>query len=282
MEIQAAGGQSGSIHGVMNAPYFYSSPNVARVNLTMQIPGDTLAFNKDKGKYHATVNVLGLATKPDGTVGARFSDTVNLDLEKEEQKQFAKQPFRYENQFDAAPGTYKLTVVLTSGGDNFGKFETPLQINAYDGSKLTIGGVILSNTVQKVDQISTQADADLIEDRTPLIVKGLQIIPSADDRFHKTDNVVLYSEFYEEKMKSDNPPQVIGGYRIFDKSNKEVFFSGGISLDPFIIKGNPVIPVGFKVQVKDLAPGEYRLVLMATNDKKEQPKPQEATFTIID
>jgi len=27
------------------------------------------------------------------------------------------------NQFDAAPGTYKLTVVLSAGGDTFGKFE---------------------------------------------------------------------------------------------------------------------------------------------------------------
>jgi len=34
--------------------------------------------------------------------------TLNLDLEKDEWKEFTKQPYRYQNQFDAAPGAYKL------------------------------------------------------------------------------------------------------------------------------------------------------------------------------
>src|SRR5260370_3848517 len=82
----------------------------------MEIPPDSLNFNKEKGKYHANVNILGIAYKPDGSVGARFNDTVNLDLEKDEWKEFTKVPYRYQNQFDAAPGTYKLTVVLSGGG----------------------------------------------------------------------------------------------------------------------------------------------------------------------
>ncbi len=86
----AAGGQAGSIHGAMETPYFYTAPNVARVNLAMEIPSDSLKFDKQKGKYHANINVLGIAYRPDGTVGARFSDTVNLDLEKDEWKEFTK------------------------------------------------------------------------------------------------------------------------------------------------------------------------------------------------
>src|SRR6266849_6467782 len=138
LELHAAGASVGSIHGALQAPYFYTAANVARVNLAMEIPSDALNFNKDKGKYHANVNVLGIAYKPDGTVGARFSDTVNLDLEKDEWKEFTKTPYRYQNQFDAAPGAYKLTVVLSGGGDTFGKFEAPLQIDAYDGQHFSL------------------------------------------------------------------------------------------------------------------------------------------------
>src|SRR5216683_1906478 len=103
LELHAAGGQMGSIHGALQAPYFYTAPNVARVNLAMEIPADSLNFNKEKGKYHANVNILGIAYNADGSVGARFSDTVNLDLEKDEWKEFTKTPYRYQNQFDAAP-----------------------------------------------------------------------------------------------------------------------------------------------------------------------------------
>jgi VWFA-related protein len=282
MEGQATGSQPGSIHGTMQTPYFYSGPNVARVNLAMEIPGDALAFNKDKGKYHSNVNVLGIAYKPDGSVGARFSDTLDLEMDKDQAKDFAKHPYHYENQFDAAPGTYKLTVVLSGGGESFGKFETPLVIEPYDGKKFTLGGVVLSNNFQRVDQISSDVDATLMEDHTPLIVKGMQVTPAAGTQFKKTDNVVLYSELYAPLLKSETPPRVGAGYRIFDKSNKEVFFTGVVPLDEFVSKGNAVVPFALKVAMKDLPAGTYRLVLLAADEKGNQA-PQRATeITVTD
>jgi hypothetical protein len=35
MEAEAAGGREGSLKGSMQVPYFYSSPNLARVNVTI-------------------------------------------------------------------------------------------------------------------------------------------------------------------------------------------------------------------------------------------------------
>jgi VWFA-related protein len=267
LEAHAGAAVAGSIHGAVEAPYFYTAPNVARVNLAMEIPAESLQFNKDKGKYHANVSVLGIAYNPDGTVGARFSDTVNFDFEKDEMKEFVKTPYHYENQFDAAPGNYRLAVVLSAGGDAFGKFESPLQIDAYDGKKLTLGGLALTNTVQAIGQISTGLDAALLEDRTPLVVQGMQIVPSGTNRFRKTDNVVLYSEVYEPLLASDKPPIVGVGFRLVNRiTEKEAFSSGPIRCDNFIQKGNPVVPVGLKVPVKDIPEGSYRLILEAIDN----------------
>jgi VWFA-related protein len=267
LEAHAGAAEAGSIHGTVQAPYFYTAPNVARVNLAMEIPADSLQFNKDKGKYHANVNVLGIAYNSDGTVGARFSDTVNFDFEKDEMKEFVKTPYHYENQFDAAPGNYKLAVVLSAGGDAFGKFESPLQIDAYDGKKLTLGGLALTNAVQAIGQISTGLDAALLEDRTPLVVQGMQIIPSGTNRFRKTDSVVLYSEVYEPLLASDKPPIVGVGFRLVNRiTEKEAFSSGPVRCDSFIQKGNTVIPVGLKVPVKDIPEGSYRLILEAIDN----------------
>src|SRR6202022_4044128 len=41
LEPHPAGAQGGSIHGTMQAPYYYTSANVARVNLAMEIPSNT-------------------------------------------------------------------------------------------------------------------------------------------------------------------------------------------------------------------------------------------------
>jgi hypothetical protein len=282
MELQAAGSQPGSILGSLQAPFFYSAPNVAQVTVAMEIPGESVVFNKDKGKYHASVNVLGIAYKPDGSVGARFNDTLNLDLEKDEWKDFAKKPYHYENQFDAAPGTYKLSVVLSSGGDSFAKFETPLQIDPYDGKKLSVGGIVLSANLQRIDQIPTDVDATLLEDRTPMIVKGMQVTPAARYSFKKSDNLILYSQLYEPLLKDDPPTRIAAGYRILDSANKQVFFSGAVPLDDFVQKGNSVVPFAMKVQMKDLPAGNYRLLLQAVDGAHNQGPIREAQFTVAD
>jgi len=281
MEAQAGGTATGTIQATMQAPYFYSAPNIARVNLSMEIPGDAVLFNKDKGKYHANVNVLGIAYKPDGSVGARFSDTLNLELEKDDWKDFTKKPYKYQNQFDAAAGNYKLAVVLSSGGEGFAKMEAPLQIESYTGDKLTLGGVVLSTNIQRVDEIPTDVDATLLEDRKPLIVKGMQITPAAAYQFKKADNILLYSELYEPLLKTESSVKLLAGYRIFDKAtNKEVFFSGGVPMEGFVEKGNAVVPFALKVETKDLAPGNYRLVLLAVDGKNTQAPQRPVEFSL--
>ena len=283
LESRATGSQPGSIHGALQAPYFYTAPETARVNLAMEIPTDTFQFNKDKGKYHANLNVLGIAYKPDGTIGARFSDTVNLDLEKDEWKEFTKSPYRYENQFDATPGTYKLTVVLSAGGDAFGKLESPLAIDPYDGKQFSLSGVALTNSAQRLNEIPSGLDSVLLEDRTPLVVKGMQINPSGSNRFKRTDNVALYTEIYEPLLTSATPPAVGMGYRIFERStNKQVFFTDVVRADDFIRKGNSVIPIGLKVKVDDLKPGSYRLVMQAVDSAKNHAPDRSVDFDVIE
>src|SRR5712664_4041223 len=283
LEAHAAGSQTGSIHGALQAPYFYTAPNTARVNLAMELPSDIVQFNKDKGKYHANLNVLGIAYRPDGTIGAQFSDTENMDLEKEEWKDFTKTPYHYENQFDAAPGTYKLTVVLSAGGDTFGKFERPLTIDEYDGKHFSLSGLVLANSVQKLTDIPTGLDAALLEDRAPLVVKGMQITPSGSNRFKNTDNVVVYTEIYEPLLASANPPLVGMAYTILEReSNKKLFFTDVQRADDFVQKGNPVIPIGLKVKVNDLKPGSYRLLMQAVDSAKNNAPSRIVDFDIAE
>src|SRR5439155_21337972 len=135
------------------------------------------------------------------------------------------------------PGTYKLTVVFSAGaGDAFGKFESPLQIDAYDGKQFTLGGVALTNSATRLSDIPSGLDSVLLEDWTPLVVQGMQIVTSATNRFKKGDNVIMYTEIYEPLMASaDKPPRVGFAYRIKERAtDKEVFFTGVAAADNFI------------------------------------------------
>src|SRR5260370_22250236 len=85
----------------------------------------------------------------------------------------------------------------------------------------------------------------------------------------------MYTEISEPLLASATPPRVGFAYHIYERAtNKDVMFSGLAPADAFIQKGNPVIPAGLVVKVKDLAPGSYRLVGQAGDSaNNHSPEP---------
>jgi VWFA-related protein len=264
LEAHAAGPASGSFGGSLETSFVYTSPNQARADVVMEIPSSSVTFSKEKGKYHAAIDVLGIAYRPDGSVGARFSDEVVLDLEKDDWKRFTEKPMRYDNQFEIASGQYRLAVVLSAGGQSFGKYEAPLAIDPYDGKTFTLSAVALSNEVQPSAGLGGALAADLLSDRVPLLLKDMEVVPSGSNRFKRTDSVALYAQLYDPELAAATPPTVRVSYVIVDmKSGKPVIGGHDIDPSPFIEKGNPVLPVGLKIPVDQLQPGPYRLDIQA-------------------
>ena len=279
LETRAAA-SAATAGGSLETPFFYTSANEARVNLAMEIPSNTIDFAKVKGKYHADVNVLGIAYRPDGTVASRFSDEISMDFEKDDWQKFQQSPMRYQNQFSVAPGQYKLDVVLSGGGQKFGKYEAPLVIEPYDGKTFSLSSVALSNQMRRVSDTEGNLDADLLADRMPMIVQGIELTPSGSNHFKKTDHVVLYAQVYDPRLADSNPPIIGCQYAVIDqKTGKQVMATGGVPLTNFVQKGNPVIPLALKVPVDTFPPGEYRLEMVAGEAGGVMSTVRTVTFT---
>ncbi len=141
----------------------------------------------------------------------------------------------------------------------------------------------MTNSAQRISDIPSGVDSVLLEDHTPLVVQGMQVFPSASNHFKRTDNVVMYTEIYEPLLTSATPPRVGFAYRVMERAtNKEVFFTGVAAADNFIQKGNPVIPAGMIVKVKDLPPGGYRLVVQAVDDANNHAPNRTVDFDVTD
>jgi VWFA-related protein len=281
LETRAVGEMKGNVNALMQAPFFYTSPNTAKVHLAVEIPSTALKFEKVKGKQHATVNILGIAFKANNSIAARFSDTANVDLDgKKEVEEFQRQPFHYENQFEIASGEYKLRVVFSSGNESFGKLETPLSIDAYGGNNCSISGLVLSNDIHRASDIATGLDSQLLEDKTPLLVQGMQISPSATNHFKSTDNAAIYAEVYEALLKAPNPPDVAFELIVVDrKSGQEK-----VHVSERVPKGKTgdavMIPMGLKLPVASLGPGAYRVNLRAVDSAGNSSKTRTADFEV--
>jgi len=280
LEEHARGNQTGAIPASALAPYFYTSPETARVNLALEIPGKAIQFDKAKGKYHAVVNVLGIAVKPDGTVAARFSDTVDLNLEKNEMEDFQNHSYHYENQFYIAGGQYSLKLALNSG-EKFGQFELPLVVDHYDPKNFGISDLALSKQFYRVSDMSTALDSQLLQDRTPLVTQGLQMVPSASSRFKTSDRVAIYLEVYEPLIADASAPRVGLRLRIMDKKTGEQRLEAGVpDTASSVIPGNPVIPMGVPLPVDRLQPGTYVVELRATDSAGHSSAVRKAEFSV--
>jgi hypothetical protein len=284
LEARAASAQAGTIPGTMQLPFFYTGTNTARVNVAMDIPSDSVKFQKEKGKFHADMNILGIASTKDGTVGARFSDTVKIEFQDKKQVEaFQQRPYHYENQFDIAAGQYDLKVVFGTSNDSFGKLEMPLAVEAYDSKQFGLSGVALSKEFYKASDMGGSLDAELISDRKPLVAQGMQIIPNGSTKFKSTENAVLYLEVYEPQLSlpdRKDPVEVAVALKIVDRKSGEKKVDSGWIRIPIPDKStNPVLPVGMKLPVNGLAPGAYRLEMDAL-DKPGKPVVRFTDFDI--
>ena len=265
LENRVAGTEPGTVEAPLQLAYFYTGPNTARVDVAMEIPSSSVKFAKVKGKQHAEINILAIAYKSDGQVGARFSDTVKLDMEdKKQMEEFEKKPLHYDNQFDVASGQYNFKVAFSSGGEAFGKLEKPLVVDKYDPNQFAISTPALSTDIHDVSQADAGLDALLLEGRTPLIASNKQITPTGNYRFKKTDTAVCYLEIYEPLNLGEKVPQIGVQMKFYDRK------TGELKLDSKLVEmtsqskqGNPVVPIGLRLLVNQLNPGPYKAEFIA-------------------
>ena len=271
MESRATSAQPGNVAATMQAPYFYTSDNVARVNVAMEISPEEFKFDKEKGRLRSVINILGVAYRPDGSVGARFSDSVKLEFDDKKQVEaFKENPYHYENQFDIASGSYALKLVVSSGGASFAKVEAPLVVEPHEAKQFGVSPPAFSTHVRSMTQMDVSMDAALIEDRKPLVASGYEIIPTGTNKFKKTDKPNMYLEVYEPALITLDPakPVIVAvQMQVLDsKTGEKKVDTGLFRINVPEKGGNPTIPVGLKVPIDTLAPGNYRLALIAADN----------------
>jgi hypothetical protein len=213
---------------------------------------------------------VGIAYAEDGAVAARFSDSVKVMFEEKKEKEaFDKETYHYEKQFEMAPGKYLLKVVFSSSAEQLGRLETPMVIEPWETAQFTISSLALSRSARPVKTAATEFDAELIENHVPLIVGGIQIMPSGSNHFKKSEKNYVYAEVYEPAMavpdaqEKDVPAMAVHLELLDAKSGEVKKDFGSIRLQIPPVTGNPRVPVGLVVTAPELEAGSYRLRVTA-------------------
>ena len=98
LEARLTSTAAGNVTATLQAPYLYSGPNTARVNVVLEFPSTDISFKKEKGELCADCMSWAIASRGDGVVAARFSDTVKLELaDKKQLPEFQANPYHQKS-----------------------------------------------------------------------------------------------------------------------------------------------------------------------------------------
>lgn len=279
-QLEAVLASSSSVNGAsMQLPYFYVSAGVARLDVNVDIPQSALDFHKEKKKYLSQVGILGVAYRKDGSVAARFSDSLDLIRDEKPEKDVNERA-RYEKQLQIAPGDYTFKLAFRSGRAAAGKLESALKIRPFDGSTFAGSAIALSTQVRALSAADVDRTADLLEDRAALLAGNMEVVPSGTSVFKKSGPGYLYTEFFEPHAGDATPPVVGYALRVVDRtSGKEALNSGMIRANK-VAAGNPVLPVALSLPMSKLAPGAYRAEINAIDSTGARSDAQPVDFDL--
>ena len=266
LDAELTGTAAGGLVTSLQTPYFFSGAQ-PRLEIVLDTPGAGIKFRKEKGKFHGELNAAGAAYRKDGSVAARFSETMPFDFADQKQAEaFARLPFHYENQLTLPPGEYTVKAVISPGGDVWGKAEAAVAVESRDQTKLAMSGIALSRELRNATDSVGGLPPDMIGGETPLLAGGRQIVPTGNARFQKTERALFYAEIYEPSLAGQAPAQVSMRFRVLDRASGSVKNDSGVaSVAGYVKPGNPVIGVASTVPTAQLTPGAYRLEITASH-----------------
>jgi hypothetical protein len=271
LDQRAAETQGGNIGASIELPYFYVAPNVARVDVVMEIQADALKFENRKGKPHAELNFLGIATSADGDVHARFSDALNLDFDNAAQIENLKgKSLHYEKEFKIAAGQYTLAVTFSERGSSFGKIQVPLAVDPWAGG-FGLSALALSRETHAAEDLGL---APALEGRTPLVAQGVQVVPSGSWEFSRSEPAFVYFEVYGPDASGSRVRM-----RILDRKSGEQKWDRGSGTLPSASNGARFVPAGTKLPIDTLSAGSYQLEVTASDPAGKQVQ-RTADFSI--
>jgi hypothetical protein len=294
METDLASPEPDKIGLSFQGGFFYTDPGRARVDIALAFPWNRLKHEWKNATLRATIGVLGMVYKKDGTLAARFSDVACCPSERPDvvvsgDPSYTNYgewdpvclPARYNAQFDLPPGEYDFRLVL-SDGSKFGRVEMPLIIDSYDGKQLALSSVVLCKRFRDASVVAQEAAAaNLAPKYEPLVSKGVQVTPTAGTRFKRGEPLIAYFEVYEPRVAAQPATAVHAHLRIVDAKTGEIAKDfQPVDAASYKQAGKLMIPVAREIATDKLPQGAYRLEVQASDSAGKSTVWRTANFTV--
>ena len=211
-----------------------------------------------------------------------------------------RSPFRYETQVAIPPGKYRLQVGLMDG-KTFSRAEVSVSIPKYRGGQLSLSGIALARRFRdikteppaespisfpprKLDDLPmrrAKSPIALPQNYAPLVSDGVEVTPTANTKFDRNGPFCFFFQIYEPLRPKEAQVKVEAQLRIVDaKTGNVVSQIKPIDAAAYAEPGNPLIPIGRRLDISALPPGTYELQAQATDSTSASTEWQSVAFAV--
>lgn len=233
--------------------------NKASVDIHLLIDATKLNFTETGGKFQTSLDIVGLVFNEMGKQRGGFSETVNLDLSKENYQRAKTEGLTYSATTELPSGYFQIRVVVreTPSG-SLGTFSKYIEIPDLTKGRLAMSSVFLFAVDSGSNPIPLEASRQL----------------------KRTQDLRYVAMIYNAKMKGGKPQ--VNSQMIISQAGKVLLREPEQPVEPPASGAAAVIKLG-QFGLSKVPPGRYVLTLVIsdpTADKKDQPLSRSIDFTV--
>jgi hypothetical protein len=222
---------------------------------------------------------MGVAYGEDGSVAARFSETVNLSIEKEKEAAFQNQDIPYQNYLKLRPGKYQLKIAIADEKGKIGTTEQQLVIPPLPADGMASSSLVLTQQMNQLPDLIKNIQSSLMEENDPLAYKGMQLIPDVDQILSKDGSIAVYYKVYNLKSNPQNR-HLVAKIQVIDEKGAPATNESLVLDDATQPTGPSEAAIGFSIPLKGMAPGKYQLKIETQDAEQNQSVNSGTEFTI--
>jgi len=240
--------------------YFYLPSRGARVLVAARIRMEKTVFRKKGQQIGTDLNIMGVAYAEDGSIAARFSQTLPISFDKEKEPEFRKGSLPYRNYFKLRPGKYRLKLAVSDESNNLGSMEQSLEVPAFPDQGFAGSSLVIAEQTSQLPDLIRNLQVQLLDENDPLLYQGVQIEPSVENKLRAGSVIPLMFRLYNLPGLHDQW-DLEAKARLLDATGKE-YALGPISLKKtMFVVGDAEAAVALSLAFQDVLPGKYRLIL---------------------
>ncbi len=249
--------------------YFYDSPGLARVPISAKVRQGAIELKRKGGQLVNALDVMGVAYAEDGSVAARFSETLSIAVDKEQEEIFRKQDVSYRNYLKLRPGKYQLKLAVADEKGKVGAAEQTLTIPAMPSDGLAGSSLVVSQQLSSLPELIQNLQAKLLDETDPLIYKGMQVSVPVENQVNRQYPMAVFYKVYNLKS-NEQDRKLSAKVKLMDEKGQSSDFAAA-SLDELAYPTGPgEVAIGINLPLKDLAAGKYKLAVETADTSTNQ------------